>query len=418
MNTPTSQPKRRWRSLFVLAFGQICDNTEGGLVNILFPVIRQSLGLGVDALGILSSISKFARMIFGPVWSLAADRFGRKRILFIITGVWGIWTIAAGCAQNFTQLLILYGIGAIGTVAAEPITNSLLADLFKENERGKAFGAIRSMASAGSLVLTPLIGQLSDIQDGWRIGLMTMGGVSLLSGVLILLFLIEPERSSASRSEEMPKFKWTDIRILLKTPSFLLLAGMLPFVTSLVLFSFFVTYFVDVRGWKNSEAALLYAVFQGGWTVSSLLGGLVGDWFEKRMGPNGRVALMQIYLVSFSALSYGLLQIDWGRGFAMYGFSFLFGLAGSVGFSGAVLPMVCAIVPSRLSATAFSLLFSLVQGFLSAILTLAFGKIAMNIGLEATMLWMVTIPYACNAVYWCLFYRFYPTDCRRNAASA
>ena len=77
MNPPTEQPKHRWRSLSVLAVGLICDNTEGGLVNTLFPVIRQALGLGVDALGILASISKFARMLFGPAWSLAAARFGR-----------------------------------------------------------------------------------------------------------------------------------------------------------------------------------------------------------------------------------------------------------------------------------------------------------------------------------------------------
>jgi MFS family permease len=386
-------------------------------VNTLFPVIRQAFGLGVDALGILSSISKFARMLFGPAWSLAADRFGRKRILFIITGVWGVWTIAAGFAQNFTQLLILYSIGVLGTVAGEPITNGLLADMFKENERGKAFGAIRSIASAGSLVLTPLIGQLADVQNGWRLGLIIMGGLSMISGVLILIFVVEPDRQPALHLEKPAGLKWKDISILIKTPSFLLLAGMLPFVTSLVLFSFFVTYFVDVRGWRNSEAAILYAIFMGGWTLSSLAGGFIGDWFDRRMGPNGRVALMQAYLAAFSLLSYCFLQIDWGHGLPTYGFSFLFGLVGSVGFSGAVLPMVCAIVPSRLSATAFSLLFSLVQGFLSAILTLAFGKIAMRIGLQATMLWMVTIPYAINAVYWLLFYRFYPADCRRIAAS-
>ena len=415
MNPPTEQPKHRWRSLSVLAVGLICDNTEGGLVNTLFPVIRQALGLGVDALGILASISKFARMLFGPAWSLAADRFGRKRILFIITGVWGVWTIAAGFAQNFTQLLILYGIGVVGTVAGEPITNGLLADMFREEERGKAFGAIRSIASAGSLVLTPLIGQLANFHNGWRLGLMIMGAVSMLSGTLILLFVVEPERPAASRAEKPSGLKWKDISLLIKTPSFLLLAGMLPFVTSLVLFSFFVTYFVDVRGWKNSDAAILYAVFMGGWTLSSLAGGFIGDWFQRRLGPSGRVALMQVYLVAFSLLSYCFLQIDWGHGMAMYGFSFLFGLVGSVGFSGSVLPMVCAIVPSRLSATAFSLLFSLVQGFLSGILTLAFGKIALRLGLQATMLWMVTIPYACNALYWFLFYRYYPADCRRNA---
>jgi MFS family permease len=224
-----------------MAVAFVSDNTESGLVNTLFPVIRQALGLGIDALGILTSISRFARMLFGPLWSMVADRFGRKRILFVVTGLWGLWTAAAGFAQDFNQLLILYAIGVIGTVAGEPISNGLLADLFDENERGKAYGAIRSIGTAGGLVLTPLIGQLANFENGWRYGMFIMGGISLLSGILILLFVKEPEKRTLSEAEELKQFRFRDVATLFKTPSFLLLAGMLPLVTSLVLFAFFVT---------------------------------------------------------------------------------------------------------------------------------------------------------------------------------
>ena len=155
--------KTRPAGLFSFAIGQVRDSAEGGLINTLFPVIMDALALPLGALGQLSSVSKFARMIFGTAWSILADRVGRKLILVLMTGVWGIWTAAAGLAQDYTQLLILYSIGAIGTVAAEPITNGILTDMYEDDERGKAYGLLRIVSVLAGLFITPLVGQLANI---------------------------------------------------------------------------------------------------------------------------------------------------------------------------------------------------------------------------------------------------------------
>ncbi len=413
-----SQPKARgrWSALLAMALASVSDSLEGGLINTLFPVIRVALGLELGALGLLSSLSRFGRMIFGPLWSILADKYGRKRVLVFITGIWGLWTAAAGLAQNFTQLVILYGIGVIGTVASEPIANGLLSDIFEREERGKAFGFIRFASVSGTVLLTPFIGRLANIDDGWRYGMFIMGGLSVLSGILILIFVKDPQKKGPAEGAETAKFNWSAVGQIVKTPTVLLLMGMLPLVTSLVLFSFFVTYYVDVRGWQTADAAILYSVFMAGFAISSFLGGLLGDWFDKRFGPNGRVILMQIYLVAFAIMSFLALQIDWGQGITLYIVLFLFGLIGSIGFSGVVLPMVSAVVPVEVSATAFALLFSFVQGFFAAVITLSVGYIAERIGLQNVMLYMVTVPYAVNAVYWFLFYKFYPKDVAKQLA--
>ena len=65
-----------------------------------------------------------------------------------------------------------------------------------------------------------------------------------------------------------------------------------------------------------------------------------------------------------------------GRGPLLYVVLFLFGLIGSIGFLGCVLPMVSAAPPPELSATAFAVLFSLVQGLFSALLSLGLGYMA------------------------------------------
>lgn len=408
---PTDARKGRWGSLTAMAFAFVVDNTESGLINTLFPVIRAALGLQLGALGLLVSLSRFARMLFGPLWAMAADRYGRKRILIIVTGVWGIWTALAGLSQNFTQLLILYGIGVIGTVASEPIANGLLADLFEEEERGKAYGAIRTIGSATGLLLTPLIGQLANVENGWRYGLFIMGGMSIFSGLLILFLVKEPKRQTAiSDDPEVGRFKLADAARLFKNRTILLLAINLLFITSLVLFAFFVTYFVDVRGWETASAAILFTAFMAGFTLSSFLGGYLGDRFDKRFGPKGRVMLMQLYLAAFAVMSFVALQIDWGQSAIAYVIVFLFGLIGSIGFSGCVLPMVSAVVPPQLSATAFALLFSLIQGLISAVMSLALGYAAQAWGLQAVMFWLITVPYAINAVFWFAFYRVYPKD--------
>ncbi len=409
--------KTRPGAMFAFAVGTMSDSMEGGLINTLFPVISKALNLNVGDLGTLSSISKWARMLFGTMWAIAGDKFGRKMLMVWMTGVWGIWTCAAGLAKNFTQLMILYAIGAIGTVAAEPIQNGLMVDMFDEDERGKAYGTLRTIGVVGSLVLTPLIGRLANVQDGWRIGMYIMGGVSLLSGILLQIFLKEPPRRVVAGDPDAGKFKIADIKEIVKIPSFWLMAVMLLFVTSMVFFAFMVTYFVKVRGWETAAAAILYTVFMAGFAVGGLTGGLIGDWFQAKFGDKGRVMFMQLYLASWAVATYLFTQVDWGKGIAVYIVAFLCGLIGSWGFSGAVLPMVGQMVEPQYAATTFALLFSFIQGAITAIYLMLIKPLAAKLGsLDRVFLFMVCLPYAVNAVFWTLFYFTYPKDVAKRKA--
>ncbi|MCU0502740.1 MAG: MFS transporter, partial [Anaerolineae bacterium] len=386
----------------------------------LFPVIAQALALEVGALGMLSSMSKWARMIFGTLWAIAGDKYGRKKIMFWMTGIWGLWTAAAGLAQNFTQLLVLYTIGAIGTVAAEPIQNGLMVDMFDEDERGKAYGTLRTIGVAASLILTPLIGQLAkwpSAEMGWRIGMFIMGGISVLSGFLLLIFLKEPPRRVVAGDPDAGKFKMSDIGQIAKIPTFWLLAVMLLFVTSMVFFAFMVTYFVKVRGWETASAAILYTVFMAGFALGGLTGGTLGDIFQKRFGDKGRVIFMQFYLLTWAILTYLYTQIDWGTGYIVYIVAFVVGLVGSWGFSGAVLPMVGQICEPQYASTTFALLFSFIQGAITATYLLLIGPLVKALGsLDKVMFWMVSVPYVINFFFWFLFYFTYPKDVARRKA--
>jgi predicted MFS family arabinose efflux permease len=285
---------------------------------------------------------------------------------------------------------------------------------------------MRSITGGASIILTPLIGQLAGIPDnqGWRIGMYFMGGIGVLAGILTWLFVTDPRKAggiAATTTADEPAdvarkeegFKFAHVPRLLAIPTVALMAVQLLFITSLVLFAFQVVFLTDVRHYTTQEATLVTSVFFLGFTVSSFLGGLLGDWFAKRNPRTGRIMLMQIYLAAFAVLSYLAMQIDWPNRVLDYGIWLLFGLFGSIGFSGCVLPMVTTVVLPQYRSTAFALLFSFVQGALAALLSLALGGLAQEYGLRPVMLGLVTIPYAINAVFWFLFYRFYPQDMER-----
>ncbi|MDN5571687.1 MAG: MFS transporter [Propionibacteriaceae bacterium] len=424
-------PPGRLAGTVVLGMSQSIDNSEGGVSRTFFPQIMNAFGLGDDSLGLLGGLSSGARMIFGPLWAIQADRFGRKRILFVVTGLWGLWTVAAGYAPNWPVLLIIYSISLIGTVASEPILNGLLGSLYSRSERGKAFGTVRGVSAAVGFIITPLLGQFGSNPEGWRWAFMTMGGLSILSGILILIFVKEPDRDTTGGSEEVKAeagmFRWSDAAKVMKIPTLALMAPMLLLVTSLVLFNFVAQVWARDFGFGITNAAYLNTVMQIGMAVSALVGGLTGDWFVRRLGHKGRIVLFQIYGVAFAAII--ALTMYWARlwdsdivrgdgqvvtndpSLLYYVMVFLMGLIFSFGFSGCVLPMVSTVCPRQLSATSFALLFSLIQGGINTVYQPLVGVIARAIGdLPLTILVGVCVPYVLNSLYWSLFYRTYEKD--------
>lgn len=411
---PVPPVQGRWRSLFALSFGNMIDTADGGLVNALFPAIRQALGLNLESLGLFTAISRFARMLFGPLWALAGDRFDRKLLMFLVTGVWGIWTVLAGFAQNEGQLLILYTIGAIGVVAAEPLSAALTADLFPASERGKAFGALRGIGGIGFVVFAPVMGIMSQSPEGWRWAMFGMGGLSIFSGVLILFFVRDPGRGA---SEEIhpadDRVHKEDLKSLVTRPTIWMMALSMFFVTSLVLLSFSVTFLVDVRNFTNAEGTFVLAVFAVGYIFSSFVGGWLGDWAHQKASFRGRIVLMQLYLVAYAVMSFVCLQIEWVH-WAYYPLFFLFGLLSAIGFPGAVMPIVSAVVPPEVRTTAFGILFSFVQGAVTAVLSLVVGWLAERNGLLTVVFWLTTVPYLINAVLWFVFYKTVPQDLKKT----
>lgn len=104
-------------------------------------------------------------------------------------------------------------------------------------------------------------------------------------------------------------------------------------LTSLVMFGFRAKFWAKDLGWGIKNAAYLYTILQLGQFLSSFIGGFLGDFFQRRFGDKGRIALFQIYCVAFAAMTFIAFPVKFSRG-QYYVVAFMLGLVFSIGFSG------------------------------------------------------------------------------------
>lgn len=148
-----------------------------------------------------------------------------------------------------------------------------------------ATGTVRGVSSVIGMALTPALGQLGDYDNGWRWAMVAMGVMSIISGILILVFVHEPERieSRIADDPDAGVFKWSDAAKLFKIPTLVGMALMLPMITSLVMFAYQSTYWANDLGYGVKNAAYLYTIMQLGLVFSLGFSGCV-------LRVSGRVA--------------------------------------------------------------------------------------------------------------------------------
>ncbi|MFE2873466.1 MFS transporter [Embleya sp. NPDC059259] len=413
--------KGRLRQLSLLGGTMLVDSTEASLVNSLFPLIRQSLGVSLGALGVLTAAAKIAGAFSGPFWVWAAQRWSRKTVLVVATGFWGIWGVAAGFSQNFTQLLIFYTVLAVGYAAAGPIVTEVISDLFGGSTRGRAVGVTFGAIALVGALIGPLKGRLAGVDDGWRWGLWGLGAFNVLLGFGLLLWFRDPGRGASEEQfagldtatrNAHSQLTWAKARSLLRIRSFVILLVSRLLSGHLLVGTFGVVFLVDVYGFTTETASVMLLPFGVGYFLGTVLGGFAADRVSRISPRYGLVALLQAAQIVFAVFAYFGTQFDYG-GIAVFGVFFaLMGAAQGVNPS-VNRPMVMAITPPELRGAAFAVYLSVFEAVAWAGFSLAAGFLGDAIGLRTVFLWALVILMLVNGTFLTLLYRTYATDVAR-----
>jgi MFS family permease len=424
---PLSQPlelepkkKRRFRTMFALAFGYFVDQGEGQTISVLFPTLQTLWGLSYTNLGLIGTIRSILQAVSAPFWGFAADRFRRKNVIVIGTGLWGIWTILCGFTQNFGQLLVIRAISGIGLGCLMPATFSLMSDTFPPRQRGRALGLLEGIGVLGIVIGTLGLGMLAS-PTLWRWGFISLGSFSVLSGLIVWLLVEEPVRGSAEpelagkiteQAAAQYTIKAADVPKVLAIPTILVaiaqgLAGSMPWV---VMGLYIITWFVRERGLDEQTASVAFAGIVIGTAISNVVGGILGDWAEGVSPKYGRVVVGQVSIFSGIPLTYILFTqtADWPFP-ALVALCFATALLISWPGKGSKEPMMLGVTPPELRASAFAMVTFIESGF-AAIAALIAGTLADRIGFTQGLLWMIPFPWLICGLLYTLFYLTYPRD--------
>ncbi|WP_205529050.1 MFS transporter [Microbacterium halotolerans] len=95
------------------------------------------------------------------------DRMGRKPMLVVGLGVFGVATVVAALAPTAEVMLAARVVSGIGAAMIMPITLAVITSTFPEEQRGKAIGVWTGIAGGGGILGMFLSALLVDVAD-WR----------------------------------------------------------------------------------------------------------------------------------------------------------------------------------------------------------------------------------------------------------
>ena len=207
---PASKAYRRY-ALSVLLVIYILNFLDRQIVAILAEPIKHDLGLADWQLGVMTGLA-FA--LFYTVLGIPIARYAetghRPRIIAVAAGLWSLFTLACGYAQNFVQLVACrVGVG-IGEAGCTPPAHSLITDYTPREKRASALAFYALGTPLGGLLGLALGGLIADAY-GWRTAFLFAGLPGLLMALIAWTTLREPRRQMnvdlAALKAARPDFK-------------------------------------------------------------------------------------------------------------------------------------------------------------------------------------------------------------------
>jgi predicted MFS family arabinose efflux permease len=266
----TGVKRTRWSTVAVVAMFGLVGNMGSLTIGIITPKLVTSLGISVNDIGNMSTITGFLGIVIALAAGWAAAKWGSRivgGVAIILGSIMNLvlpWSTGYG---GFLANRIVYSMTS-GTPPTTPIGNTELGAAVAPKQRGTAAAIFNFTFPVGAFILG-LAGTLVVAGSSWRAWLWILGGVGVVVGIawLILARGKPYERIAAGAKNALSwgslmrsRTLWgTGIAWGLSAWSFLFLAEFLPL------------YYIDDR-----HSQYLGAGLDSTWTW---VGGMIGGFF-------------------------------------------------------------------------------------------------------------------------------------------
>lgn len=147
----------------LLSFTGFLDVT---IVSTALPIIQSSLHMTVTQLQWVMNACFLGISAFMASMGRIADMYGRRRLFYIGTIVFGIASLGAGLSTLPVWLILFRGIQGITIAITIPVGIALIQTAFDSTEVAKAMGIFGTITGAG-LALGPVVGGALVSTLGW-----------------------------------------------------------------------------------------------------------------------------------------------------------------------------------------------------------------------------------------------------------
>jgi MFS family permease len=158
-----------------------------GIVAPAIPLFAKDFGVTNFAAGAVISAFALVRFASAPMAGRFVNRFGERLILATGIGIVGVSSFLAGLSGNYTQLLVLRGIGGFGSAMFTVSSFALLLRVVSADQRGRAAGTYQTGFLLGAIAGPAFGGPLT----AWslRAPFFAYAITLLLAGTLATVFL-------------------------------------------------------------------------------------------------------------------------------------------------------------------------------------------------------------------------------------
>lgn len=152
--------------VMALMFAIAIAALDATVVSTALPTVVGNLG-GISLFSWVFSVYLLASTVTVPLYGKLADLYGRKPVLLFGIFVFLLGSVLCGSAGSMLELVIFRAVQGIGAGAMQPITMTIIGDIFSIEQRARIQGLFSSVWGVTSLS-GPAIGGL--LADGlsWR----------------------------------------------------------------------------------------------------------------------------------------------------------------------------------------------------------------------------------------------------------
>ena len=130
------------------------------------PAIVEDLG-GFTQFPWLFSIYLLAQAVTVPIYSKLADQVGRKPVMLVGIGLFVLGSLLCGLAWSMGALIAFRAVQGLGAGAVQPMSMTIVGDIYTLEERAKVQGYVASVWALSSVVGPTLGGVFADYLS-WR----------------------------------------------------------------------------------------------------------------------------------------------------------------------------------------------------------------------------------------------------------